>query len=70
MVAILNFAFLKIPQRLKTYIYRDVIAGMLAMHNQSRKKIYISQNKVTPLGCRTITVIIRYSTNRYYTNRI
>ena len=56
MVAILNFAFLKIPERLKTYFCRDIIAGMLAKHNQSRKKKYISQNQVTPLGCRTISI--------------
>ena len=46
MVAILNFAFLKIPQGSQTHIRRDITTRMLEIHNQSRKK-YISQNKVT-----------------------
>ena len=40
MAAILNFAFLKIPQWLETHISRDIITRMLEMHIQSRKKVY------------------------------
>ena len=40
MVAILNFAFIKIPQGLETQIRRNIITRMLEMHNQPRKKVY------------------------------